>query len=176
MILRKINAILSLLTTFMLMDHAIFHAAWMLSGCTIAKDANSMPRILVLLVAIHAIISIVLAILGHKGAEKRKCKGYANMNRVTYIQRASGISLILLTFLHIAGTVGILTPPQLVHAILPPVFFAITLMHAAISTSKAFVTLGIGNAKIIKVFDIAMKCLCVATLIADVVGFYLYVC
>ena len=98
------------------------------------------------------------------------------MNRVTYIQRASGISLILLTFLHIAGTVGILTPPQLVHAILPPVFFAITLMHAAISTSKAFVTLGIGNAKIIKVFDIAMKCLCVATLIADVVGFYLYVC
>ena len=172
--LRKINAGLSLLCTVLLMDHAIFHAVWMLSRGSIPKTASSLPRILFMLMLIHAIISIVLAIRGHKGTEKRKYNGYPYMNLPTYIQRVSGIALILFTTLHIAGTVGLMQPPPVVHAILPPVFFTIALMHTAISTSKALITLGIGNAKLVKIVDIAMKVICAVTLIADVVGFYLY--
>ena len=175
-ILRKINAVISLLTTLMLLDHAVFHGVWMLSGCKIAKSANSMAKILFILMMLHAFISIILAILGHKGAEKRKCNGYSNLNKLTYVQRTSGLLLIVLTILHILGTVGVMQPPKLVHAILPPLFFAITLMHTAISTNKAFITLGVGNAKTIKVIDILVKVICVLTLIVDVVGFYLYVC
>ena len=176
MILRKINAVISLLTTFMIMDHAIFHAVWMLSMGSVEKTADSMPWILCVLMGLHAIISIALAFLGHKGAEKRKCNGYPELNRAAYLQRATGILLIIFTFLHVAGTVGITHPPQIVHAVLPPLFFALTLLHTAISTSKAFITLGIGNAKFIKVADIVMKVLCIVTLIADVTGFYLFVC
>ena len=172
MLLRKINAGISLLITLLVMDHAIFHAAWMLSRGSIEKTGNSRPMFAVMMA--HAIISIVLAVLGHKGAEKRKCKSYANLNVITVLQRISGVLLIVLTVLHILGTVGVLQPPQMVHAILPPLFFAFVLMHTAISTPKAFVTLGIGNAKFIKVLGIAMKVICVATLIADVAGFYLY--
>ena len=123
---------------------------------------------------IHAIISIVLAVLGHKGAEKRKCNGYSNLNKPTYIQRASGILLIPLTVLHILGTTGITHTPQVVHAILPPLFFAVCFVHVAISTNKAFITLGIGNATSIKIADALIKAICGITWVADVVGFYLF--
>ena len=174
MILRKLNAWLSLFTTLLFLDHAIFHAVWMLSKGTIEKSADSMPRILFAVMMIHAIISIVLAFFGHKDADKIKCNGYFDLNRPTYIQRISGIVLIPLTVLHVLGTIGILTPPQVVHAILPPLFFTICLMHVAISTNKAFITLGFGNARFIKIADVVMKLICVVTLVADVIGFYLY--
>ena len=174
MILRKINAVVSLLVTTMLLDHAIFHGAWMLSKGTVPKSANSMPWILFILMLLHAVISIVLAFLGHKGAQKGKFNGYGNLNIATYIQRASGVLLIVLTILHIAGTAGPLNPPKVVHAILPPAFFAIALMHTAISGSKAFITLGIGNARVIEFVDTAIKTICLVTWIVDVVGFYLY--
>ena len=122
------------------------------------------------------IISILLAILGHKGAEKRECKAYKKINLSTNIQRISGILLIVFTVLQVLGAVGVLQPPQVVHAILPPLFFALALMHVAVSGSKPFITLGIGNAKFIKIVDIAIKILCVLTLIAAVIGFYLYLC
>ena len=174
MLLRKINAGLSLLSAFLLMDHAIFHAVWMLSKGSVPKTADIMSWILFGVMLLHAFVSIDLAISGHEGAEKRKCNTYPQLNRTTLIQRFSGLSLILFSVLHIAGTIGLLVPPPLVHAILPPLFFTIALMHTAISVSKAFITLGIGNAKFIKVADIAVKLLCVATLVADLIGFYIY--
>ena len=174
MFLRKLNAGFSLLTTVLLLSHAIFNAAWMLSRGSFVKPAIPLPRLMFVVMMLHAILSIVLAILGHKGAEKRKCNGYANLNRLTYIQRVSGVSLILLTVLHILGTVGVLVPPRAVHAILPPLFFTVAMLHTAISGGKALITLGVGNAKVIHVADIALKVICGLTLIADVIGFYLY--
>ena len=176
MFLRKLNAWLSLATTLMLFDHAIFHAVWMLSRGSVEKSANSMPWVMFMLMMLHAIISIVLAVLGHKGAEKKSVKSYPKMNKDTIIQRAGGVSLILFSVIHILGTAGGMEPPKIIHAIFPPVFFAIALMHVAISGSKAFITLGIGNAKFIKIVDIFIKIICLVTLIADVAGFYLYLC
>ena len=174
MLLRKINAGFSLISMFLIMDHAIFHAAWMLSRGSIPKTAGYMPWILVCCMAIHAFISIDLAISAHVGIEKRKCKSYPKLNVSTNVQRASGILMILFTALHIAGTTGVLTPPQAVHAILPPVFFAVSLAHVAVSTSNALITLGIGNVKFVKIVDALVKILCIVTLVADVIGFYLY--
>lgn len=172
--LRKINAVLSLLCTYLLLSHAGFHAAWMLSMGAIEKSVSKLSFVFIGVMALHAITSIILAVLTHKGA-KCKGKGYASLNKQTYIQRVSGILLIPFTALHVLGVVGITNPPQLVHAILPPLFFAFSLMHVAVSVSKAFITLGIGNAKAIKAIDIAVKMLCAVTLVADIVGFYLYV-
>ena len=176
MLLRKLNSVLSLLITLLLMDHAIFMAVWMLSQGGVAQNANSMPRILFVLMMVHAIISILLAVVAHKkGAEKHKGNSYSKLNVQTNIQRVSGILLIVFTVLHVLGAVGIMTPPQVVHAILPPLFFALCLAHVSVSASKALITLGVGNAKIVRSIDVAVKTLCAVTLIADVVGFYLYV-
>ena len=61
----------------------------------------------------------------------------------------------------------------MLHAILHPLFFAIVLAHVAVSVSKAMITLGIGNAKVIKVVDVVMKVICIATFVAGIIGFYL---
>lgn len=174
MLSRKINAGLSLLTTFLLLDHALFNSIRMLSGGRVATSFNYAPWILTVLMAIHAFISIDLAISSHLNGEKCKCKNYPKMNAPTIVQRVSGVLLILFTALHIAGAAKYMVPPAVVHAILPPLFFAVALAHAAISTSKAFITLGIGSARFVKAADIVIKVICVLTLIAGVMGFYLY--
>lgn len=175
MLLRKINAGISLLCTLLLLDHAIFHAAWMLSGGSIEKSADNLPWILFLLMMVHAVISIVLAFLGHKGAEKRKCKNYPRMNVSTVVQRVSGMAMILFAVQHVLGVNGLWPMPMPVHAVLPPLFFVIALSHMAVSVSKALITLGVGNARFVKTADVIIKVLCGVTLIADIAGFYLYV-
>lgn len=175
MLLRKINAIISLLTTLFLLDHAIFTSVRMLSKGSIEQSAPVAPWILAGLMAAHAFISIYFAFSGHEGEDKRKVKSYPKMNRITIFQRVSGILLIIFTALHIAGASGAMTPPHVVYTIFTPLFFAIALAHTAFSTEKAFITLGIGTAKVIKVISVVIKLICVATLIVAIAGFYLYV-
>ena len=172
MILRKINAALSLFTTVLLMDHAIFLSVWMLSRCSIEKSADFMPRILAFLMMIHAILSIILLIKNRKGAEKNKHKKYSKLNTETYVQRITGVLIILLMGLHIAGAANHFQP-KILHAILHPLFFAVALAHCAVSVDKAFVTLGIGSAKFIRAVNVAMKIICCVTLVAGVIGFYI---
>lgn len=174
MVLRKINAVISIVITVLLLDHAIFHAVWMLAQGAIQKTQNPLSKILFCLMLVHAAMCITMAIRGNKGAEKRKCNEYANKNAATMIQRVGGMLLIVFTVLHIAGAIGIMQPPPFVHAVLPPLFFAMALLHVAISFSKALITLGIGNAKAVKIVDVAVKVICALTLIAAIVGFYLY--
>jgi hypothetical protein len=175
MLMRKINAIISLLATLFLLDHAIFTSVWMLSRGTVEQSAPVAPWILAGLVALHAFIGIYLAVSSHMEGETRKVKSYPKMNRVTIFQRVSGLLLIIFAVLHIAGASGAMTPPHIVHTIVPPLFFAIALAHAAFSTDKAFITLGIGNARFIKVLSVIIKVICALTLIASIAGFYLYV-
>ena len=172
MLLRKTNAVISLISTILILVHAIYYAVWMLFRVGIAKMSVYPSQILVVLMGVHAIISIVLAILGHKGAGKEKGNGYPQMNKETHVQRISGILLILLIGVHIAGALNHFQP-KILHAILHPLFFIIALAHVAVSTSKAFITLGIGNAKAIKIIDIVIKIICVLTIVASIVGFYL---
>lgn len=171
---RKINAGLSLLTTCFAFYHAISAAVEMLSKGRIASNETVTSWILLGLMALHAFVSIDLAISAHAGIEKRKCKQYPKMNAATMVQRISGCLMIVFTALHVAGAAKLMQPPQIVHAILPPIFFTMVLAHVAVSTSKAFITLGIGNARFVKIVDIVTKVLCVATLIAAVIGFYTY--
>lgn len=174
MLLRKINAIISLLTTLFLLDHAIFTSVWMLSKGSVEQSAPIAPWILAGLVGVHAFISIYFAFSSHEEGENRKVKSYPKMNRVTIFQRVSGILLIIFAALHVAEASGAMQPPHIVHTIFPPLFFAIALAHTAVSTEKAFITLGIGNARVIKAVSIVVKLVCVITLIAAIAGFYLY--
>ena len=189
--LRKINAGVSLITTILLLIHALSLAAWMLSRGSIPRIGSPVAWALAGAVVLHAILSIAIMISSHKGNKKSKVKAYPKMNVPTIVQRLSGILMLIGTGLHIADATGRLQPPNVIvagatgvaqqppqsslgHAILPPLFFILVMAHIAVSTSKAFITLGIGNAKFVKRMDIAVKLLCAVTLIADIVGFYLY--
>ena len=172
MLIRKFNAVLSLLTTVLLLDHSIFNAVWMISKGTIEKGGAFMSWILFALMLLHAVISVDLVISAH--SENRKCKSYPKLNVATMVQRISGIVLIVFAALHVAGAAGFMTPPKIIHAILPPLFFIIAMVHVAVSTSKALITLGIGNAGVVKGVDIVIKVICAATIIAALIGFYLY--
>ena len=176
MILRKTNAVFALFTTILLLAHAISVAVWMFSkGRIIPIGGHTLPKVLIWVTVAHALVSIILMILIHKGNKKKIGRVYTKLNVPTMVQRVSGVLLIIFTWLHIAGAMGVITPPQVIHAIVPPLFFFLVMAHVAISTSKAFITLGIGSAKFIKTAGIATKVICGATLIADIIGFYLFV-
>ena len=174
MLLRKINAVISLLITIFLLVHAILISIWALSRGSVPEPSGFMPWVLTGLVVIHAFISIDIAISGLMNGEGRKCKKYHKLNASTVFQRVSGFLMILFIGLHIAGATGYSQPPKVVHAILPVLFFTLVMAHIVVSTSKAFITLGIGNARFIKIVDVVIKVICGIVLIADVIGFYIY--
>lgn len=172
--MRKVNAIISLIISLLLLDHAIFKAVWMLSKGGVPQSAPFLPLVMMFLMMVHAIMCIIFAIRGQKGAKKGEGKLYAKLNFATIFQRVSGILLIVFSIFHVLGALGVLSPPPFINAILPPLFFVLALAHVAVSGSKAFITLGIGNAKFIKIADIIIKVICLITLVCDLVGFYLY--
>ena len=172
MLLRKINAVLTLICTFLLLNHAVFIALYVFSQGRILNPLHAGAWVLVGACAIHAFISIDLAVSAHMEGEHRKCKSYPKLNRATIFQRVGGILLIPLIALHIAGATGAMTPPKLVHSILPPLFFAVALAHVAISAGKALITLGIGSARAVRITDAVMKIFCALTWVVDVVAFY----
>ena len=172
--LRKLNAVFSLLTTILLFGHSISLAIWMLSQGVISKMPSFVSWAMTVVFVIHAILSIVLIISTNKGRKKSAGNHYFKLNRATLVQRISGVLMIIFTWLHIAGTIGIMTPPPAIHAVVPALFFTLVMAHVAISASKAFITLGIGNAKFVKYADIVIKIVCAVTLAADLIGFYLY--
>ena len=172
--MRKINALLSLLSTSLVLYHAVLHGIRMLSMGRIDVSIDFLSWVLMGLVILHAFVSLEMAATEIMKADKRKCKTYFKLNISIMIQRITGILMLIFAGLHIAGATKAMTPPQIVHAIVPPLFFIIVLVHTAFSTSKAFITLGIGNARTVKVIDVFMKVICAITLVADIVGFYLY--
>ena len=174
MLLRKINAIISLLTTLFLLDHAIFASVRILSKGKIEQSAPIAPWILAGLMAAHAFICIYFAFEANMEGGKGKGKSYPKMNLTTVFQRVSGILLIVFTLLHIAGASGAMHTPHIVHTFVSPIFFTVALAHTAVSTEKALITLGIGTAKVVKAVGIIMKLICAASLIVAVSGFYLY--
>ena len=172
MVLRKINSVLSLITTFLVLDHAIFNAVWFFSMKTLPKT-TVLSWVLVGFMAVHAMLSMALAMNAHNVPAPADAKSYPAKNVTTIIQRVTGMLLIVGTVFHVLGATGVMTPPAVVHAIVPTVFFTVCMAHTAISTSKAFITLGVGNAKVVKGIDIAVKVICAAVLVANIVGFFM---
>ena len=171
MLLKKINAVIGLIATVLIFDHAIFNAVWMLSKGSIPKT-SFMAWVLVGFMAVHAILSIETST--RQVVANTDAASYPKKNVMTIVQRVSGMLLIVFTALHIASTAGPLNPPKAIHMIMPVLFYTVTLMHVAISASKALVTLGVGNAKAIKIIDVIIKAACVAVLAFDLIGFYTF--
>lgn len=173
--LRKINAVFSLISTILIFGHAISLGICMLTNTKPPDMVGVMAFLLTAVMAIHAVLSIIPVFLAKKDKPEYKVKEYPKMNVPTMVQRISGILMIPFTALHILGATRITNNPDILQAILPPIFFLFVLAHVAVSTSKAFITLGIGNYKFVNIADKVIKLICILTLILDVFGFYIYI-
>ena len=172
MVLRKINAGLSLITTVLLMGHTTVLSVWMLSRCSIEKHANAPAYELTGLMILHAVISVLLMVRTYRGVGKKTSKGYPQLNPATIVQRVTSVLMLLLIGVHLTGAANHYQPKML-YAVMYPLFFAAALAHVSVSTSKALITLGIGNAKALKIVDVVVRILCIAAFVASVIGFYL---
>lgn len=171
-IARKVNAIISLICSFLILIHGSYDALWMIMRGKMTTLPQFLPRVLVMFVIVHIILSIVTAIIASGGKKDPNSRMYKKENIKTMIQRMFGILIILLLPLHIIGMGNHLTP-KVLHSIIHPLFFLVVYAHTAISFSKAFITLGIGNAKFIKIVDRVIAILCMFIFIASIIGVYL---
>ena len=169
---RKVNAALSLVCTFLILVHGAYDAVWMMLRGLVPNLPKPIAFVLMGFVIVHTILSIVTAILGSGGKSEIKGTMYAKENIKTLVQRIFGGLMLLLLAPHILG-MGNRLAPKVLHSIIHPIFFLAVYGHTAISSSKAFITLGIGNAKTIKAIDIVASILCVTIFIASIVGLYL---
>lgn len=170
--MRKINAVFGLLTTVLLLIHAICLSVRMLSRYRIDMPDSPLPWVLTALMTVHMVLCIILWISSQKDANGTKHKEYFKLNAETYVQRITGLLIILLIVLHVLGAANHFQPKML-HAILHPLFFAAALAHVSVSFSRAFISLGIGNAKAIRIIDVSTKALCCVIFAAGVIGFNL---
>jgi hypothetical protein len=169
---RKTNAIISLVCSFLILLHGGYDALWMIMRGRITTLPSFIARLLVIFVFIHIVLSIVNAILGSGKKTSLRGKVYKKENIKTIIQRVLAVLIVVLLAPHIIGMKNHLVP-KLLHSIIHPLFFIAVYGHTAISFSKAFITLGIGNAKFIKIVDIIISVLCILIFIASIMGLYL---
>ena len=174
MVTKKLNAVLGLLVTLLLWIHAISISISMLTMGAVGRAPAILSWALAALMLLHVFVSIEMLFSSHFAVEGPRGKAYPKLNRTMIFQRAGGMLLLVASIPHVLGALGVITSPPVVHAILPPIFFAIAMMHTAVSFSKCLISLGIGTARFIKAADIAAKVICAATLVAAIVGFYLY--
>ena len=171
MLLRKINAWISLATAVLLVGHAMLGAIEQLSRHRIPVPAPWMSSVLMGLMITHAMLSIMMVLSHLEEAGERRYRTYPNQNSATYAQRLTGVLMILLFALHYLGASNGLQS-RILHAILHPLFYAVVFAHTGISTNKALITLGFGNAKAIRVIGVVVRVICVTTLIVGVSGLY----
>lgn len=154
--LRKTNAVVSLLCTALLFYHAVSYGVWMIAkGPRPSITAPSYA--LLALMLLHAVLSIVMAFLGHRGSDKGKYRVYPKENRVTLFQRYGGVLLLLLTALHVFFVPFLFSAGLPLFLFVHVAFFLVAFAHTGVSVSKAFITLGIGNARTIFIVDLLAK-------------------
>lgn len=169
-ILRKINAVVSLICILLILIHGSYDALWMFLRGKIDTISFPLPWILMGVVIIHAVLSILTAILATRG-NKKEGKMYKKDNIKTLLQRMLGMIMIVVLVFHIVG-MGNHLNPKIFHSIIHPIFFMVVYVHSAISFSKAFITLGIGNIKFIKIVDIVSYIIFGVLFICSLIGLF----
>lgn len=135
---KKINAVLALLITLLLVDHTIACGTHLLTH----DFSSSMPMpsyALMVLVIIHAIVSIFFVFVRHDS----KFVKYTKQNVRTIIQRDSGFLMLIAIGFHVYSATAM---PNVSFTLLYIAHLAVVLfsmLHTAVSVPNALITLGI---------------------------------
>ena len=146
MTLKKINAILSLLSIILLAAHLGTCIYSYLTLVFMPGPIKILARISSVFIIAHVVISIIILFTQADGFKRDR---YPGLNKRTNIQRISGIVILLMLSMHFkayrivtklsaAGSPAV-RPIMLAQS----VFFAAVILHIAVSVSKAFISLGI---------------------------------
>ena len=138
MVSKKINAVIALCISALLLFHNAFNSAMMIRG-TVEQSPVVPARILFTLVAVHALISLYFLLVRRDG--KGSSKRYASLCRATRIQRGTAIAMLPLICFHaffhppVMGIVPILIN----HAVM----ICLAAVHITVSIPNALISLGI---------------------------------
>lgn len=161
MVIKKINACITILATLMLFMHSIYQALTYVAHYHNSVITAILGHSLEMVVWIHALIGLYFVCIKHDS----KIIKYKKLNLRTYIQRLSMIILLVLLVPHML-TFSILKhagsgPILLIVIIITVLFYGAIFTHIALSLSKALITLGIIiEDKQRKVVDIFMAVIC----------------
>jgi len=137
--LKKCNAILTLLITALLIDHAASFSIYSIRG---VRDFVTIPAyVLAALTAAHAVIGIFMLL---RRCETPQTK-YPGLCRATQVQRISGIAMIALLAAHIPLAVfdeTLLVSAAALLCAVQILFVLAAMVHTAVSLPNALVTLG----------------------------------
>lgn len=144
MFAKKLNAVLSLIASALLLEHILFS-----TSALFRMDIHGMPPTalapLFITVALHALLSIGILIFATEG---KKPGPYKKENRKLTLQRASAMAILVMIFVH-AATYSIIdkggltgTAASVLKAALELAFTAFCLLHLNVSFRNAFISLG----------------------------------
>ncbi len=147
MTLKKANALLTLLSIFFLTAHLGTCIYSYLAFVYMPVLIHIFAGIAALCIMAHAVISVFILFTQADGFRPDK---YPRLNKKTNIQRISGILILLLLFMHFRSfhvledlrAAGETSSVRLV-IFVQAVFFAVVILHVAVSFSKALISLGI---------------------------------
>ena len=138
MIFKKINAVLALLICLLLADHTIVCSIRLLTK-DFSKDIAKPAYALMVLVAIHIIMSLIFVFVKHDS----KFIKYTKKNVRTIIQRDSGFLMVAVTPIHVYSVMTISNGNFTLFYISHLLLVLFSMLHMAVSVPNALVTLGI---------------------------------
>lgn len=169
MIIKKINAVLSMLTVLLLFAHSTYEIiaySFFIYDVSVVKI---LARSFMTVAIIHVIISIIILLFFH---EKKLLTKYGKYNWRTLIQRISALAVIVLLAIHIKTANYLLSDGKTMAGIITVLiieflFFTSVMLHIGSSFSRAMISLGIITAKKTQTrVDIIVSVICIIWLLA----------
>lgn len=145
MLLKKINAGLSLVTCAVVLAHVGMGCRTLLTGWYDPVLSHYMPLLTMAAVLLHALLSVAIVLFAHDGSSPR----HAKANLATILQRASGLLMIALVHVHVhaydhvVARVRLSAAQRAGFAVGEAAFYACVFVHMAVSLPKALITLGL---------------------------------
>lgn len=175
--MKKINSVITLALILSLLGHigVMTYSLW--TGWYVYSICKFFPRAALALLLVHILLSIIIFFFAHDGSDLK----YARLNIGTILQRATAIIMMIFIHFHMKAYAHVVTGQVLscgmtaFRMITEFLFFAAALAHIAVSTGKAFITLGLARSeKAIQTINKVSYSICTILLLASALGMLLF--
>lgn len=172
--LKKINAVLGLLTTLSLFAHAGIMSISLHTGWYQYTLCKGFARLTLSLMILHIVCSLAILFFYHDGSEAVL---YKKANVRLILQRASALCLMIFLHVHrkayghMATGETLSTGMAVFFMISEIIYICLVMIHISMSFSKAFITLGIvSSTNQVAVIDRIIWGVCIVLLLVAGIG------
>lgn len=171
--IKKANAIISLLCCLSLLGHFTTMTYSMLTGWYDYAICKNLAHLTAICVSIHVVLVFIIFFFLHDGSGSMR---YAKDNIRTIAQRFSGLLIIILLHAHVKDYRFIMASapfPMMERiriCIMEMLFFIAVFIHVSTSFSRIFISLGIvSDVKKIKAIDMSATVFCLVSMIVVII-------